>query len=142
MFTSEGHPVDRDTFLRPKNSKYCKSEEKKETQTMARVSSPAKLRPWSELTARMVMGVVPGLVITTLFQQGVWKSFGDGIGCARNIDLGGRKPPQQKTHKHKMFAGLSSDFGGISCYFFPPSRMTPQNHINKIVPPTQSRDNY
>ena len=29
---------------------------------MVRVSSPAKLRPWSELTARMVMGVVPGLV--------------------------------------------------------------------------------
>ena len=30
---------------------------------MVRVSSPAKLRPWSELTAKMVMGVVPGLVI-------------------------------------------------------------------------------
>ena len=29
---------------------------------MVRVSSPAKLRPWSELTAKMVMGVVPGLV--------------------------------------------------------------------------------
>ena len=28
---------------------------------MVRVS-PAKLRPWSELTAKMVMGVVPGLV--------------------------------------------------------------------------------
>ena len=28
---------------------------------MVRVSSPAKLRPWSELTAKMVMGVVPGL---------------------------------------------------------------------------------
>ena len=25
-------------------------------------SSPAKLRPWFELTAKMVMGVVPGLV--------------------------------------------------------------------------------
>ena len=32
---------------------------------MVRVSSPAKLRPWSELTAKMVMGVVPGLVIRT-----------------------------------------------------------------------------
>ena len=31
---------------------------------MVRVSSPAKLRPWSELTAKMVMRVVPGLVIT------------------------------------------------------------------------------
>ena len=31
---------------------------------MVRVSSPAKLRPWSELTAKMVMGVVPGLVTT------------------------------------------------------------------------------
>ena len=29
---------------------------------MVRVSFPAKLRPWSELTAKMVMGVVPGLV--------------------------------------------------------------------------------
>ena len=29
---------------------------------MVRVSSPAKLRLWSELTAKMVMGVVPGLV--------------------------------------------------------------------------------
>ena len=29
---------------------------------MVRVSSPAKLRPWSELTTKMVMGVVPGLV--------------------------------------------------------------------------------
>ena len=29
---------------------------------MVRVSSPAKLRPWSELIAKMVMGVVPGLV--------------------------------------------------------------------------------
>ena len=33
---------------------------------MVRVSSPAKLRPWSELTAKMVMGVVPGLVIELL----------------------------------------------------------------------------
>ena len=32
---------------------------------MVRVSSPAKLRPWSELTAKMVMGVVPGLVRVT-----------------------------------------------------------------------------
>ena len=29
---------------------------------MVRVSSPAKLRPCSESTAKMVMGVVPGLV--------------------------------------------------------------------------------
>ena len=29
---------------------------------MVRVSPPAKLRPWSELTAKMVVGVVPGLV--------------------------------------------------------------------------------
>ena len=29
---------------------------------MVRVSSPAKLRPWSELIAKMVMGVVPELV--------------------------------------------------------------------------------
>ena len=29
---------------------------------MVRVSFPAKLRPWSELAAKLVMGVVPGLV--------------------------------------------------------------------------------
>ena len=29
---------------------------------MVRASSPAKLRPWSGLIAKMVMGVVPGLV--------------------------------------------------------------------------------
>ena len=33
---------------------------------MVRVSCLAKLRPWSELTAKMVMGVVPGLVIYRL----------------------------------------------------------------------------
>ena len=37
---------------------------------MVRVSSLAKLRPWSELTAKMVMGVVPGLVILCLHFQG------------------------------------------------------------------------
>ena len=36
---------------------------------MVRVSSPAKLRPWSELTAKMVMGVVPGLVKSRLPQN-------------------------------------------------------------------------
>ena len=35
---------------------------------MVRVSSPAKLRPWSELTAKMVMGVVPGLVKIFIWQ--------------------------------------------------------------------------
>ena len=34
---------------------------------MVRVSSPAKLRPWSELTAKIVMGVVPGLVTNVYF---------------------------------------------------------------------------
>ena len=33
---------------------------------MVRVSLSAKLRPWSELTAKMVMGVVPGLVSYTI----------------------------------------------------------------------------
>ena len=33
---------------------------------MVRVSLPAKLRPWSELTAKMVMGVVPGLVTNSI----------------------------------------------------------------------------
>ena len=37
---------------------------------MVRVSSPAKLRPWSELSAKMVMGVVPGLVSRSIFGIG------------------------------------------------------------------------
>ena len=36
---------------------------------MVRASSPAKLRPWSELTAKMVMGVVPGLVTSGQTQR-------------------------------------------------------------------------
>ena len=32
---------------------------------MVRIRSPAKLGPWSELTAKMVMGVVTGLVTVT-----------------------------------------------------------------------------
>ena len=38
---------------------------------MVRVSSPAKLRPWSELTAKMVMGVVPGLLTNAFGPRGV-----------------------------------------------------------------------
>ena len=52
---------------------------------MVRVSSPAKLRPWSELTAKMVMGVVPGLVSYGNLPviSGVSASTGD----VRNIKL-------------------------------------------------------
>ena len=42
---------------------------------MVRVSSPAKLRPWSELTAKMVMGMVPRLVTLAQFAQ----NFGVGL---------------------------------------------------------------
>ena len=54
---------------------------------MVRVSSPAKLRRWSELTAKMVMGVVPGLV--TLLNLGIRKGGGGGqnVSC----DFGGGK---------------------------------------------------
>ena len=47
---------------------------------MVRVSSPAKLRPWSELNAKMVMGVVPGLVRNQLLplQAGM---FGNNDVC-------------------------------------------------------------
>ena len=65
---------------------------------MVRVSSPAKLRPWSELTAKMVMAVVPGLVklrfllgneiqpkvfLTGVFGNllGSWTSAPSGHGC-------------------------------------------------------------
>ena len=61
---------------------------------MVRVSSPTKLRPWSELTAKMVMGVVPGLVTFSCvldlreesklggFQTGGFPTFfGKGSGC-------------------------------------------------------------
>ena len=50
--------------LEPPEFKSTVNLSRKETQTMVRVSSPAKLRPLSELTAKMVMGVVPGLVIS------------------------------------------------------------------------------
>ena len=51
---------------------------------MVRASSPAKLRPWSELTAKMVMRVVPGLVI-----YGKWEgNFREVVGeLLRIIDL-------------------------------------------------------
>ena len=43
--------------------KYCKSVEKRKLRQHGPSFLPAKLRPWSELTAKMVMGVVPGLAI-------------------------------------------------------------------------------
>ena len=50
---------------------------------MVRVSSPAKLRPWSELTAKMVMGVVPGLVTKEVQQDDLSKrrEFGERTSC-------------------------------------------------------------
>ena len=49
---------------------------------MVRVSSSAKLRPWSELTAKMVMGVVPGLVsVSTQEKEGIsFKTSAQKIG--------------------------------------------------------------
>ena len=49
---------------------------------MVRVSSPAKLRPWSELTAKMVMGVVPGLVISGWTTLGRGKQTKNGFGLS------------------------------------------------------------
>ena len=59
--------------LNRQNSKALQICREKETQTMVRVSSPAKLRPWSELTAKMVMGVVPGLVRNFSLEPGLPK---------------------------------------------------------------------
>ena len=56
---------------------------------MVRVSSPAKLRPWSELTAKMVMGVVPALVRQWLTQ-------------ASRLVLKTAKPPNN-SGVHKTF---------------------------------------
>ena len=42
---------------------------------MDRVSSPARLRPWSELTAKMVMGVVPGALTRRVSRRLVFESF-------------------------------------------------------------------
>ena len=59
---------------------------------MVRVSSPAELRPWSELTAKMVMGVVPGLVMCFCekFQKtregGGCPKFPAGKGFPANFD--------------------------------------------------------
>ena len=47
---------------------------------MVRLSSPAKLRPWSEFTAKMVMGVVPGLVNHSL------RGIGQILGAAAVVD--------------------------------------------------------
>ena len=71
--------------LNRQNSKVLQICREKETRTMVRVSSPAKLRPWSGLTTKMVMGVVPGLVKNLLFLMSdvkfLYKNFGgDGIG--------------------------------------------------------------
>ena len=69
------------------------------------------------------------------------KKAANRCGCA---SLGAkRKHVKTKTHKHKNFTGLSQDFwGGILFYvFFSPIRNDPKKHINKILPPTQSRDN-
>ena len=41
---------------------------------MVRVSSPAKLRPWSELIAKLVMGVFPGLVKSKIQKSKIRKS--------------------------------------------------------------------
>ena len=61
---------------------------------MVRVSSPAKLRPWSELTAKMVMGVVPGLAkITPAEAEG-------GSGQPGATELRIRKP---SLHPAKFF---------------------------------------
>ena len=46
---------------------------------MVRVSSPAKLRPWSELTAKMVMGVVPGLVTFSFLNRRSLSHSDDGL---------------------------------------------------------------
>ena len=61
---------------------------------MVRVSSPAKLRPWSELTAKMVMGVVPGLVSKRK------PSKAQNQPQKISTILSGRK----KAHKHKLVA--------------------------------------
>ena len=44
---------------------------------MVGVSSPAKIRPWSELTAKMVMGVDPGLATLRAF-PGSFQNFPSG----------------------------------------------------------------
>ena len=62
---------------------------------MVRVSSPAKLRPWSELTAKMVMGVVPGLV----------KISGKSKG---GLSKGGLGPKGAKWAKKGPFGAISA----------------------------------
>ena len=70
---------------------------------MVRVSSPAKLRRWSELTAKMVMGVVPGLVIfvksATLFNL---------KGPAMEFPESGRTRKNQNTPENSQKVGRSS----------------------------------
>ena len=59
---------------------------------MVRVSSPAKLRPWSELTAKMVMGVVPGLVTAQCGEAQIMaleNSLKDGLGAHGTLPSSG-----------------------------------------------------
>ena len=72
----------------------------KETQTMVRVSSPAKLRPLSELTAKnLVMGVVPGLVICWNLRNAQLsaKSFVHEIAGSRGF------PPLERASMLRIF---------------------------------------
>ena len=57
---------------------------------MVRVSSPAKLRPWSELTGKMVMGVVPGLVTSAFTQGRDWRLGGPQCCKSKTPSLDGR----------------------------------------------------
>ena len=66
-------------------------------------------------------------------------------GCRGFLEVWERKKYIKKKHVNRMFTGLSRDLGGGGCrfvyVFFSPIRNGPKKHINKFLPPAQSRDN-
>ena len=70
---------------------------------MVRVSSPAKLRPWSELIAKMVRGVVPGLVRLEVKVNFDPKGGQEQIERATSI----KECPNCKVRKGRLWNSLS-----------------------------------
>ena len=76
--------------------KHCKSVEKRNLRPWFEFPPPAKLRPWSELIAKMAMGVVPGLVTAgNIFGGGViiqaQPLFSQGVSILQDF----RRPAQR-----------------------------------------------
>ena len=105
---------------------------------MVRVSSPAKLRPWSELTAKMVMGVVPGIWLCKNWRKSTqsqrrksWKVFWKPVShqCKRLSLHFHTWAPNHLSHSPRTTLG---QFGGFDSSPCPPgSKFTTSRHRNR-----------